>query len=69
MLDLNESGSIDWGKGRNGALRRWREALDMNKPGEAFSIRQMVGRPILVKIKHRSYQGELYEEVDSVSKA
>ncbi len=32
-----------------------REALDMNKPGEAFSIRNMQGRQIRVKIKHEEY--------------
>lgn len=69
MLDLNDGGSIDWSQGRNGALRRYREALDMNKAGEAFSIRQMQGRLIRVKIKHRTYEGELYDEVDSVAKA
>ena len=69
MIDAKEDGrSIDWGPGKNGALRRYREALDMNKPGEPFSIRQMQGRQLLVKIKHREYQGEFYDEVDSVAK-
>jgi len=70
MLDMKEDGkSIDWSTGKNGGLRRYREALGMNNPGEAFSIRQMVGRPILVKVKHRTYEGEFYDEVDSVAKA
>ena len=70
MLDMKEDGkSIDWSVGKNGNLRRYREALDMNKPGEPFSIRQMVGRALLVKIKHRTYEGEFYDEVDSVAKA
>jgi hypothetical protein len=70
MLDLKDDRkSIDWGPGKNGNLRRYREALGMNNAGEAFSIRQMVGRPIRMKIKHRPYEGELYDEVDSVSKA
>ena len=68
MLDLNDGGMIDWGVGRNGAMRRWREALDMNKPGEAFSIRMMQGRQVKVKIKHRVYEGEFFDEIDSVSK-
>lgn len=70
MLDMKEDGkSIDWSTGKNGNLRRYREALGMNNPGEPFSIRQMVGRAILVKIKHRTYEGEFYDEVDSVAKA
>ncbi len=70
MVETTPDGkSLDWGAGKNGALRRYREALNMNTPGEAFSPRQMVGRLIRVKIKHREYQGEFYDEVDSVSKA
>jgi hypothetical protein len=69
MLDLNASNSIDWSAGKNGALRRYREALGMNNPGEAFNLRNMNGRRLRVKIKHREYEGEFYDEVDSVSKA
>jgi hypothetical protein len=70
MLDMKDDGrSIDWGTGKNGTLRRYREALGMNNPGEAFSIRQMIGRPIRVKTKLREYQGDFFDEVDSVSKA
>lgn len=70
MIDLKEDHkTIDWGTGKNGTLRRYREALGMNNAGETFSARQMVGRPILVKIKHRTWEGEFYDEVDSVAKA
>lgn len=70
MIDLKEDHrTIDWGMGKNGSLRRWREALDMNKAGETFSPRQMVGRQVLAKIKHRVYEGEFYDEIDSVAKA
>jgi hypothetical protein len=69
MLDLNEAKAIDWSVGKNGALRRWREALGLNNPGETFSIRQMQGRQVKVKIKHRIYEGEAYDEIDSVAKA
>ncbi len=69
MLDMKEDGkSIDWGPGKNGSLRRYREALLMNEPGQPFSPRQMQGRQLVVKIKHREYQGEFYDEVDSVRK-
>jgi len=69
MLDLNEGKMIDWGVGKNGALRRWREALGMNNPGEAFSIRAMQGRQVRVKVKHEPYEGENYDKIDSVAKA
>lgn len=60
--------TIDWGVGKNGGLRRWREATNCNNPGETFSPRQMSGRQVLVKVKHRPYQGELYDDIDSVAK-
>ena len=54
--------------GKNGKLRRYRESLDMNTPGVPFSLRQMIGRQIRVKIKHEPYEGEMYDRVDSVAK-
>lgn len=69
MLDLTEAGAIDFGAGKNSKLRRYREALGMNVPGQPFSIRAMQGRTIKVKVKHRIYEGEAYDEVDSVAKA
>lgn len=68
MLDTKPGGGLDNGPGKNNNLRRYREALDMNKPGEAFSPRMMQGRPIRVKVKHDIYEGELQERVDSISK-
>lgn len=69
MLDLTESDMIDNSAGKNGKMRRYREALNMNKPGEAFSFQAMVGRPIKVKVKHEEYEGELLDKVDSVVRA
>lgn len=69
MLDLTEAGAIDNSPGKNSKLRRYREALGMNVPGQPFSPRAMTGRLIKVKIKHRTYEGELYDEVDSIAKA
>ena len=71
MIDSvdNAGKAIDWGVGKNGGLRRWREATGCNNPGETFSARQMSGRQVLVKVKHRVYQNEAYDEVDSVAKA
>ena len=69
MLDLTEAGSIDNSPGKNSKLRRYRDALDMNKPGDSFSPRMMTGRFIGVKIKHDPYEGEIYERVEAVSRA
>lgn len=69
MLDLTEQGTIDLAPGRNNGLRKYREALGMNKPGEPFSARRMQGQPILVKLEHEMYQGEVQERVGGVAKA
>ena len=69
MLDLNDQGGIDTAPGRNRALRAYREALDMNKPGEIFRAREMAGRLIRVRVKHEEYQGNIQERVDGVAKA
>jgi hypothetical protein len=68
FLDMKDPKTIDWGVGKNGGLRRWREALEMNVAGQPFSIRQMTGRQIRVRIKHRIYEGEQFDEIDTVAK-
>lgn len=69
MLDLTSSGAIDNAPGKNSKLRRYREALDMNKPGDSFSFRAMQGRLIRAKIKHETFEGDVLDKIDSVAKA
>ncbi|MGH9429283.1 MAG: hypothetical protein ACRD2L_23620, partial [Terriglobia bacterium] len=69
MLDQTGSGAVDNSPGKNGKLRRYREALNMNKPGDTFSFRAMQGRSIRVKISHRVHEGDLFDQVESVAKA
>lgn len=68
MVDLNAQGGLDTAPGKNGAMRRYREALDMNKPGEVFRPRLMAGRMLLVRIGHEEYQGNIQERVTGVAK-
>ena len=68
MLDQNENGTLDFSPGKNGYLRKYREALGQNVPGEKWSARRMSGQPILVKVKHDVYQGEPVERIDGVAK-
>ncbi len=71
MLDLTESGTIDFGKGRNVTLGRLREALDLNKPGMPFRFDMIVGRAAKVLIKHRLDKNNpdtIYSEVRAVTK-
>jgi len=69
MLDLTDGGTIDTSKGKNGRLRMYREALDMNKPGEGFSARRMQGQVLTVKIGHEIYQDAPVERITGVAKA
>ncbi|HQR20778.1 MAG TPA: hypothetical protein PKV98_07920 [Burkholderiaceae bacterium] len=68
MLDLNDQGGLATEPGANRQLRNYREALDMNKPGVAFRARDMIGRMLLVRIKHEEYQGNIQERPAGVSK-
>jgi hypothetical protein len=69
MLDLTESGMIDNGKGKNRALRNYREATNMNKPGDVFSPRKLQGQVITIKVTHEIWQDAPVERVSGVSKA
>lgn len=68
MLDTTEQGTIDMAPGRNSRLRLYREALDMNKPGDTFSPRRMQGRPVKVKLSHEMWQDQIQERVDGVAR-
>lgn len=68
MLDQNENGTLDMSPGKNSKLRKYREALGQNIPGEKWSARRMTGQPILVKVKHEIYQGEVTDTIDGVAK-
>lgn len=72
MLDLTPAGAIDTAKGKNGKLRMYRDALDMNQPGVPFNPRSMTGRVVLVRIKHEEYpegSGNLQERPVAVARA
>lgn len=68
MLDLTDAGTLDNSPGRNRRLRNYREALDMNKPGDAFSFKAMEGKLIRIKISHELYDGAPVERIESVTK-
>jgi hypothetical protein len=66
-LDLTDTGALDFAKGRNQQLRKYREALRMNTPGEPFAPRMMEGRTILVKVSQEPYQDEIRDTVAAVA--
>ena len=51
-LDLNESGSLDFGKGRNVGLGRLRDALGQNETGKLWQPGMMVGGVAKIKVTH-----------------
>ena len=67
ILDVTASGTLDLAPGRNTGLRRYREALDLNKPGDAFSIAALEGRPIRVRVKHELYNESIQERVGGIA--
>ncbi len=68
MLDVTAAGSIDLAPGRNTKLRQFREALGMNAPGSPFNWRAIEGRQVRVKISHRPFENELYDDIAAVAK-
>lgn len=66
-LDVNETG-IDWSPGRNTGLRLLREALNMNVPGQPFSLLSVEGRQVRVSIKHEDYLGDIQDRVKGVAR-
>lgn len=68
MLDLTPNGALDNSLGKNSRLRMYREALDMNKPGDVFGARKMTGQLILVNIKHEDYMGQIMERPGKVAR-
>jgi hypothetical protein len=67
-LDFTESGALDWNPGKNRVLTAYREILGLNQSGQTFSPRMLVGRIIRAKVKHRTNEGDIYDEIDSVAK-
>ena len=52
MLDFNETGGLDMGKGKNVGLGRLRAAVGLNEPGVAFQFPQLIGRMAKVSVRH-----------------
>lgn len=68
LVEVNGQPQIDMAPGKNGTLRRYREATGNNVQGQPFNPRMLQGHRVLVKIKHRAYEGNTYDEPDSVAK-
>lgn len=69
MLDLTDSGALDFGKGKNVGLGRIREALGLNTPGEPFAFSMIQGRPAKVSVTHRINGEDIYNEIKKIASA
>lgn len=68
MLDISEAGGFDMGRGKNIGLGRLRDALNLNKPGEPFSVQMLVGRAAKVRVEHRAVDDQIFAEVKAVAR-
>jgi hypothetical protein len=68
MLDLNDNGGLDMGKGRNISLGRLREAVGLNSPGQPFNFRMLSGKMAKINIKHRIDGDAVYADVKGVAR-
>lgn len=69
MLDLTDTGNLDFGKGKNVGLGRIRAALDLNEPGQPFSFPMIQGRLAKVMVTHRPYGEDLFNEIKKIAHA
>ena len=68
MLDLTDTGALDFGTGKNVGLGRIREALDLNTPGEPFAFGMIQGRMATAKVSHRIYNDDVFAEIKAIVK-
>lgn len=52
FLDLDDTGKLLTGKGKNVNLGRLREAIGLNQPGQAFSFASLPGQACVIAVKH-----------------
>lgn len=69
MLDRGPGNSLEFGKGKNVALGRLREALKQNGNGQPWGFPMLGGKVAKIKVKHRMDGGKTYAEVSEVTSA
>lgn len=76
IVDLLPGGTgFDFTPGRNGRLRLYREATDMNKSGEMFRPRLLIGKVLKVRVNHVPIErdgqqtGDFREALGALSRA
>lgn len=69
MLEVDETGMPDKGKGKNPKLGRLREAFGLNQPGVPFQYSMLIGRSAKIKVTQRIEGEDIYNDVDGVARA
>ncbi len=69
FLDLTPEGAIDYAKGKNAKLTKYRDVTGLNNEGEEFSMAMFAGRTVTVLVKHDLYEGEVKERIKGVAAA
>lgn len=68
FIDLTPQNTIDNSPGKNRRQRLYREALDLNKPGDVWSWRKAQGQVVKIKLEHEMYEGVPQERIAQVLK-
>lgn len=66
FLDLTPEGALDNSKGKNRQQKAYRDATDMNKPGQPFAWRMLTGKVVKVKVNHELYEGSVQERIGQI---
>ena len=66
FIDLTPQKTIDNSPGRNRRQRLYREALDLNKPGDVWNWRKVQGQAIKIKVEHEMYNGEAQDRIGAL---
>lgn len=69
LLDMTDSGTIDFGRGKNVRLGRLREACSQNVPGQPWGFNMLKGQVVRIKVGQDVYNGEPVDTVEAVTKA
>lgn len=69
FIDLTPDGKgLDNSPGKNRTSRYYREATDLNKPGDTFSYRMLIGKMVKVRVINEMFENEPVDKIDSVAK-
>lgn len=66
FIDLTPQGTIDGAPGANRRQRLYRDATNLNNPGDKFSWRMLQGKVVKVKVSHELYNDAIQERVANV---